>query len=218
MFNRNKFKEFILTYRTESDIRNIEVLNKYLDALSQFDMGVLEYLVGNKNSRAPYVYLKRNFKCESKPSKAPYNYWFLVQYGYHRCFKCHNIYKLESFTNNKTLWHGKSQQCKLCHSDYLKDNKQLYNTHKANRRALELSRSIIGYEKEIILIYLNCPEGYHVDHIVPLQGSNGECGIHAPWNLQYLTAEDNLKKSNNYTEEIPWEEYLEILKEAYINF
>lgn len=37
---------------------------------------------------------------------------------------------------------------------------------------------------------------HHVDHIIPLQGDNGVRGEHAPWNLQVLTATDNLKKGN----------------------
>ncbi len=41
-------------------------------------------------------------------------------------------------------------------------------------------------------IYMNCPEGYEVDHIIPL--SRG--GLHHEDNLQYLLKEDNRRKSN----------------------
>jgi hypothetical protein len=60
--------------------------------------------------------------------------------------------------------------------------------------------------KRMNKIYRECPAGFHVDHIIPLKGKLVS-GLDIPENLQYLSAEENMKKSNSFTpcsyEDIP---------------
>lgn len=51
----------------------------------------------------------------------------------------------------------------------------------------------VEQKKEMEQLWQKCPEGHQVDHIVPLS-SPVVCGLHVPWNLRIITAEENNSK------------------------
>ena len=102
------------------------------------------------------------------------------------------------------------EQTKEQMRSYYKEHKNEYLARNALRRASKLSATppwLSEEDKEHIAEYyavaqrrtkiLN--EVFHVDHIVPLQGKN-VCGLHVPWNLQIISATENLRKSNQWIE------------------
>lgn len=52
-------------------------------------------------------------------------------------------------------------------------------------------------------LYKQRPQGYHIDHIEPLQGRD-RCGLNVPWSLQYLPAEVSFRKGNRTDGEVSY--------------
>lgn len=93
-------------------------------------------------------------------------------------------------------WIKNSDKVRKTNKNWLDRNPKYFNHAAAKRRARLLNAIPKWADLEAIkLFYKNCPPGYHVDHIHPLQGRT-VCGFHVIDNLQYLPAAENLRKSN----------------------
>lgn len=118
--------------------------------------------------------------------------------GYKECRKCNTIYTLDQFRPNKSKSDGLNCQCKTCQSS---NSARTQPNRQAKYKSATLQRVVPWTNMEdISKFYSKCPEGYHVDHIVPLQGELVS-GLHVLQNLQYLTAEENIRKHNKFIAE-----------------
>jgi len=172
------FKELIFLYLINVTHKNV---SKYV----------------NRHHTNVSIAFTRILKC-SQRIRSPF-FWLLGLVGLDKCYKCNKIYANDFFDI-------KNHTCRYCKNSY---DKKYYLTHqekikvyKANQRANRIKRTPkwVNLEK-IQEIYKKCPEGYHVDHIIPLQGKLVS-GLHVENNLQYLLAKENLQKNNKYTPKI----------------
>ena len=99
-------------------------------------------------------------------------------------------------SDKKRAYQAKNiDKTKAQHKKYKAENLQYFLSldryHSAMRRARILRQTPPWADlKKIKEIYMNCSDGYQVDHIHPL--SKG--GLHIHYNLQYLTEHDNRVK------------------------
>lgn len=154
-----------------------------------------------------------SFFSKSKKTKDGFQEW---------CKECTKEYRLQWYSKNKKIrkeynsnWRQNNKSRKREYDrEYLVSwrftNQEKAASYSAKRRAIKLKATPSWLNEDdwlkIDQIYnlrkqLQEETGieHHVDHIVPLQGEN-VCGLHVPWNLQVITAEENTSKSNKLIE------------------
>lgn len=96
----------------------------------------------------------------------------------------------------KQFYERHAERLKAENTVYRLQHPEVFRAKQAKRRAAKLNATPLWVNMDDIKqIYFNCPPELEVDHIVPLQGKT-VCGLHVPWNLQYLSKEENLRKRN----------------------
>jgi hypothetical protein len=165
------------------------MISKYIEDRKKY---FKQYYLNNKEKIKKSSKLFRfNNKDKIKKYKRLYN---LNKKEYIKLYRLKNkenikkVYKLYTLNNKNKI--------KRYRTKYRLENPHIQNAINAKRKAIKIKATPkFANLNKIRDIYKNCPKGYHVDHIIPLQGKN-VCGLHVEWNLQYLTPSANISKSN----------------------
>ena len=150
----------------------------------------------NTTSQSKAIQIINNY-IPNKPKSIKHKTYILSLYNRKQCTVCKLVLTIDSFNANAAKQDNKAGSCKFCNSSYIKNDSARYRDLSAQKRFLANTIISKKYKLEIAEIYKNCPKGFHVDHIVPIN-NDIVCGLHVPWNLQYLTIADNLVKSNKF--------------------
>lgn len=121
--------------------------------------------------------------------------WLLNKYELKFCQNCGNVKELAEFHKNSAKGFGYNTHCKACCIDTRREYQRFYQ--KTYRETKDNRTPPWANVAKIKEIYSKCPEGFHVDHILPLRGELVS-GLHVENNLQYLPALENIKKNNKF--------------------
>lgn len=204
-----EIEKFIKQYFIDNDIPLI--FNNY----DTVKISIYGYRACNTNNYQYSKFWKLYFPKKKPKQKLAYYILNLKNKKY--CSKCGKIRYIKDFSKAKNRSDGLQGKCKFCETNWKvhyreqnkerlneytknwsKNNREKRNNTQAKRRAAKIQRTPTWADQEAIkFFYECCPEGYHVDHIIPLQGKNIS-GLHIETNLQWLPAEENLRKGNTW--------------------
>lgn len=162
-------------------------------------------LLGRTNSSLT-KWLSRN-KHIYFPLKDGDSHWRTYLYsliGRKYCPECKSVKYYNEYYKNPNQAGGLTAVCSTCQNNLESARQQLeyFRKNKLARTVgyqLRKQKAVPNWAdlSKIKEIYTNCPKGMHVDHIIPLNGDL-VCGLHIHTNLQYLTPEENIRKSNKF--------------------
>lgn len=203
-----KVEEFVKQYFIKN---NIPLKSTKPWNIDYVKMSCYGYVKANCSHNTPTNFAKSWFPNKPKVVRI-YTYILSIENKKY-CPKCKEIKDTKEFSFSKDEQDNLQSKCRACQKEYRDshkeeiseygkkhyiNNKAWYRAKDAKYRAAKINRTPAWADLEKIKeFYLNCPEGYEVDHIIPLQGERIS-GLHVLENLQYLTATENRQKSNKW--------------------